>query len=436
MIGNPRRSPRLSSREIAAVRRGHRRRSGPLGAALRPGGGPPVTSEPVSKLAFVTPRYGDRVLGGSEARVREEARGLAARGHDVEVLTTCARDHHTWKNEWPAGVEMDGLVSVRRFETVPRSDPSLWSALERRIFSGQALSDADELAWVNSRFRVPDLYFHLAEQAGDYDALVFSPYLFWTTLYGIGVAPERSILMPCLHDEPYAYLRSTRAVLAGAGAVWFQSEPEHQLGHRLAPLASHRLIGSAVHVPEAYDPTGFRERHGLERPFVLCAGRREDGKGWPQAVRGFAAAIVRHGLALDLVTIGAGDPNIPPMLRERIIDLGYLDDDEVSNAFAAAEAYLQPSPNESFSRTIMESWLAGTVVIANMASEVVAWHCERSGGGLVYGDEIEMGECLRLVAEAPKLAAELAAAGRKYVLANYTWPQILDGMEATLEDFS
>jgi glycosyltransferase involved in cell wall biosynthesis len=387
-------------------------------------------------VAFVTPRYGDGVLGGSESRVREEARGLAARGHDVEVLTTCARDHHTWANVWPAGVERDGDVTVRRFETVPRTDPALWASFERRIFAGERLEDTDELAWLNSRFRVPELYFHIAECARDYDALIYSPYLFWTTLYCIGLAPERSILMPCLHNEPYVYLRSVRSALAGAASVWFQSEPEHQLGHRLAPLPSHQLVGSAVYVPESYDPAGFRERHGLERPFVLCAGRREEGKGWPQAVRGFSAAIVRYGLELDLVSIGSGEPNIPPILDKRIIDLGYLDDAEVSNAFAAAEAYLQPSPNESFSRTIMESWLASTVVIANMASEVVAWHCERSGGGLVYGDEIEMGECLRMVAEAPKLAGELAAAGRAYVLDNYTWPKILDGMEAALERFS
>ncbi|MHB1986739.1 MAG: glycosyltransferase family 4 protein [Acidimicrobiales bacterium] len=390
----------------------------------------------MAKLAFVTPRYGDGVLGGSESRVREEARGLAARGHDVEVLTTCARDHHTWANEWPPGTELDGEVLVRRFETVPRSDPVLWSSLERRIFAGEVLTETDELAWINSRLRVPDLYLHIAESARHHDALIYSPYLFWTTLYCIDIAPERSILMPCLHNEPYVQLAAVRSALAGVASVWFQSEPEHQLGHRIAPLPSHQLVGSAVDVPESYDPTGFRERHRLERPFVLCAGRREDGKGWPQAVRGFTTAIMRYGLQLDLVTIGAGDPKIPPMFAQRIIDLGYLDDEEVANAFAAAEAYLQPSPNESFSRTIMESWLASTVVIANMASEVVAWHCERSGGGLVYGDEIEMGECLRMVAEAPKLMGELAVSGREYVLANYTWPKILDGMEAALEQFA
>ncbi len=44
--------------------------------------------------------------------------------------------------------------------------------------------------------------------------------------------------MPCLHDEPYAYLRSVAAALASAAVVWFLSEPEHQLAHRLAPVAA------------------------------------------------------------------------------------------------------------------------------------------------------------------------------------------------------
>jgi glycosyltransferase involved in cell wall biosynthesis len=200
--------------------------------------------------------------------------------------------------------------------------------------------------------------------------------------------------------------------------------------------AEHPVVGCAVEVPSSYDPDGFRERHDLERPFVLYAGRREDGKGWRQVLGGFGAAVLRHRLPIDLVTFGVGDPQIPLGLEGRVVDLGYLEDEEVPDAFAAASAYLQPSANESFSRTIMEAWLAGTVVIANGASDVVTWHCERSGGGLLYRDELELGECLRFVAEAPKLAAELAGLGRDYVLANYRWPQVLDAMEASLERLS
>jgi len=389
-----------------------------------------------TRIAFVAPRYGDAVVGGSEAVMREAAEGLAGRGYDVDVLTTCAQDHFTWANEFPPGVTTDGTVTVRRFPTVQNRDYVRWNRVQDRLLSGEPLDDLDELAWINGRFRVPDLYLYLAGHAEEYAAIVFSPYLFWTTLYCASIAPERTVLMPCLHDEPYAYLRSVAAALASAAVVWFLSEPEHQLAHRLAPVAAHHsVVGAAVKIPESYDPDGFRQRHDLVRPYVLYAGRREGGKGWQELMAGFALAVRRHGLPFDLVTVGVGQAQVPSSLAHRIVDLGYLEPAEVPDAFAAADAFVQPSANESFSRTIMEAWLAETVVIASGASDVVTWHCERSGGGLVYADEFELGQCLRFVAQAPQQAAQLARKGREYVLANYRWPSVLDAMERSLEVF-
>ena len=37
------------------------------------------------------------------------------RNHDVDVLTTCARDYVTWKNEYPEGADRIRGVTVRRF---------------------------------------------------------------------------------------------------------------------------------------------------------------------------------------------------------------------------------------------------------------------------------------------------------------------------------
>ncbi len=367
--------------------------------------------------------------------MREAAQGLAERGYEVDVLTTCAQDHFTWANEFPPGVAADGSVTVRRFPTLQNRDHHGWDRAQEKILSGDQLDELDELAWSNGRFRVPDLYLYLSGHAAEYAAIVFSPYLFWTTLYCAGIAPERTVLMPCLHDEPYAYLRSVAAALASAAVVWFLSEPEHQLAHRLAPVAAHHsVVGAAVKIPESYDPDGFRERHNLMRPYVLYAGRREGGKGWQELMAGFGLAVRRHHLPFDLVTVGVGHAQVPASLEDRIVDLGYLAPGEVPDAFAAADAFVQPSANESFSRTIMEAWLAETVVIASGASDVVTWHCERSGGGLVYADELELGQCLRFVAQAPEQAAQLARMGRDYVLANYRWPLVLDAMERSLED--
>jgi glycosyltransferase involved in cell wall biosynthesis len=390
------------------------------------------------RIAIVPPRYGDDVVGGSEAVMREAAHGLAGRGWEVEVLTTCVRDHYTWANDYPEGVFTADGVTVRRFPTVHDTNRSARDAVERRIQLGLPVTAEEELAWVNGYFRVPALFHHLVAEAESYRAIIVSPYLFWTTVVGATASPERTIVVPCLHDETYAYLSVFRPVLARSAQVWFLSEPEHQLAHRLGPLASdHRVVGSGVPIPTSYDPDGFRARHGLgSRPYVLYAGRRERGKGWDDLLAGYTRAVIRGGLDLDLVSVGVGEVIPPPEVAGRVIDLGFLSNDEIGNAFAAAVAYLQPSPNESFSRTVMESWLAGTPVIATAASAVVAWHCQRSGAGLVYADEAELAECLALAAEAPEALRRLAERGREYVLANYTWGAVLDRMEAGLEELA
>ncbi|HUY06486.1 MAG TPA: glycosyltransferase family 4 protein [Acidimicrobiales bacterium] len=386
------------------------------------------------RIAFVTPRYGAGVVGGSEAVMSEAAWGLASRGHEVELLTTCARSHFSWENEFPAGISHDRGIVVRRFPTVSAKSRLLAGELERRVQSSEKLTEAEQIAWVNGRFRVPDLYLDLLKCARSFDAVILSPYLFWSTIYGAEVAPERTIVMPCLHDEPYAWLSIVSKTLSSSAGLWFLSEPEHQLGHRVAPgmSAHHSVVGAAVNLPSGYDTAGFRERHGLTRPFVLYAGRREDGKGWRQLLGSFSSALVGSDLPFDLVTVGVGAPNVPEGIQERVIDLGFLDEWELPSAFAAAEAMIQPSVNESFSRTMMESWLAGTPVIANAAGEVITWHCERSGGGLSYNDDLELAQCLRFIAEAPKAASALAERGREYVLANYTWEIVLDNMEDSL----
>ena len=383
------------------------------------------------RLAFIPPRYGDKVVGGSEAVMREAAEGLAERGWEVEILTTCAWDHYSWANQYPEGVTRSAGVTVRRF---PTEGPwvSERDRLGRRIVLGLPLSYDDQCRWINATLRVPGLFKHLLAHAAGYQAVILSPYLSWLSVACVEVAPERTVLMPCVHDERYAYLDLFRALLSKPACLWFLSEPERDLALSLAPLGRQMVTGAGVSVPERYDPEGFRRRYQLERPFVLYAGRKEAEKGWERMLAGFELAVETYGLPLDLVAIGAGDPEIPRSIASRVRDLGFVSAADRNNAFAAAAAYLQPSANESFSRTVMEAWLAGTPVIATGSGAVVRWHCERSRGGLVYDDDLELAQCLLLVAEQPSVARELAAHGRDYVLKNYPWPEVLDRMEASL----
>lgn len=388
------------------------------------------------KIGLVPARYGAGLVGGAEIVMAEMADGLAGRGWDVEVITTCAMDHFTWANELPAGVSEENGLTVRRFPAVNEPNEER-GRLEAAIMAGERLSIVEQQRWMNGGMRSPELYHYLVDHAGDYRALVFTPYPFWVTFAGAQVAPERSVLWTCLHDEPYAYLDLFQPVLTGVAGLFFQSGPEHDLAHRIFDrLSPHKVVGCGVGVPRKYDPDGFRKRHGIEGPFLLYAGRREGGKGWDDMLREFAGAVERSSLPFSLVTMGRGEFTAPSSVADRVIDVGFLPDDERDNAFAAAAAYVQPSRYEAFSRTIMEAWLAGTPVVANNASEVVRWHCERSGAGLTYDDEHEFEQCLSFIAEAPDTAAAMAQSGRDYVLRNYAFDEVLDRVEGCLVEWT
>ena len=56
------------------------------------------------KVGVVVQRYGTDVGGGAELHARYIAEHVA-RHAEVRVLTTCARDYVTWRNEFPVGIE-------------------------------------------------------------------------------------------------------------------------------------------------------------------------------------------------------------------------------------------------------------------------------------------------------------------------------------------
>jgi hypothetical protein len=66
------------------------------------------------KLAVIVQRYGADLSGGAELHARYVSERLA-RHADVEVLTTCARDYISWRNELRAGPDEVNGLSVRRF---------------------------------------------------------------------------------------------------------------------------------------------------------------------------------------------------------------------------------------------------------------------------------------------------------------------------------
>ena len=55
------------------------------------------------RVAIVSARYASELAGGAETLARGLAEELVRQGHGVEVWTSCAQDHFTWRNELPPG---------------------------------------------------------------------------------------------------------------------------------------------------------------------------------------------------------------------------------------------------------------------------------------------------------------------------------------------
>ncbi len=361
--------------------------------------------------------------------MREIALGLVERGWEIQVLTTCAVNPYTWANELPEATKTEDGIVVRRFPNVLATSASREHAVHGRIYYGERPSLDDQVTWLNALFRNPGLFETIFREKDDFDAFVFAPYLFWHTTVCMPVVADRSVVVPCLHDEVYARLEVMRHVLSVPAAAWFLSGPEHELAHRLGPVTpQHTVVGAGMDVPEEYAPEEFRREYGIDDPFVLYLGRREADKGWNWLMDQFSRAKT----PVKLVSAGSADAAVPHRLRGRVIDVGVLSTEQRNNALAAALAYVQPSLMESYSRTVMEAWLAQTPVLGRRGGAVVEWHCGRSGGGRVFSAAKDLGQHIEVLRNDPDLAAEMGRSGREYVLENYQWDHVLDLIEADL----
>src|SRR5437764_1315304 len=261
------------------------------------------------RLAFVVPRYGAEIVGGAETLARGFAERLADR-FEVEVLTTCARDHHTWQNVLPSGAETQGGVTVRRFAVSPR-DVGRFLEVQQRMSEGFPLELDEELAWAAGSVNSEALYGVLESERERFDALFFLPYLFGTTLLGTQVDRRRSVLIPCLHDEPFAYLKVVAHLFRSVRAVLFNSAPERSLARRLyggsnvAPVVG---FGFDPGEPAKEGSRAFRARYGIDGDYLLYFGRKEGGKNLPLLLDCFrACGDAGRGLSLVVAADGSID---------------------------------------------------------------------------------------------------------------------------------
>jgi glycosyltransferase involved in cell wall biosynthesis len=384
------------------------------------------------KVVYVTPRYGPEVVGGAEHGARMFAEHLAARGHDVQVLTTCARDHRTWANELPAGSSEVGGVAVERFPTATRRAADFDAYGAALLADPQAVSTAAADEWIRRQGpHSPALLDAVA--AAEADVVAFYPYLYEPTVAGIARTTRPAVLHPAAHDEAPIHLPRFRAVFASARGLVLHTFAEQRLVDQLFPVAATPQVVLGLGVdPAGTDPDRARAALGLgDAPYLVCLGRVDDGKGTGVLARFFAAwreLHPEHPLRLVL----AGPVLDRPPADPAVVVTGRVDDDTKWGLLAGATALVSPSGWESFSLVLLEAWLAGTPVLVNARCPATAEHVARCRGGLAYDGLAGFVAALDRLVGDPALATTLAARGRAYVERHYRWPSIIARYERFL----
>jgi len=383
------------------------------------------------KVAIVTPWYGRELIGGAERLAWELAHALVRAGSDVDVLTTCCRSFlDDWASNYHrSGVSNDGTgVVLRRFPVDTRDRVAfnrantVLTTMPRISLRGDhnVLDAVQTRAFVNENIHSRALQAHLSEAGSTYDAVIFVPYLYGPTLSGVPLVADRAFLIPCVHDEAYAYIEPVRAVIDAVRGVLFNSVGEEETATAIygpGLLAKSRVIGHAVEpVPPPPAPIAVGSFAPHRSRYVLYLGRQDSSKNIDFLIEAFRTFRERRvGSSLQLVLAG---PRSAAHSGDGILDLGAVSESAKAALLTYARALAQPSIHESFSRAIYESWYARRPVMVHGECRATSRAVEDAGGGWI-GTTLE--DWVRMFAAVDESADEAVDA-----LGEHGWAAALD----------
>ena len=375
------------------------------------------------KLAVVVQRYGQAINGGAELHARYVAEHLA-RHAEVEVLTTCASDYVTWRNEFPAGEERVNNVLVRRFRVRHERNTDTFGRRSERVFE-ETHSLADELSWLDAEGPTsPSLVRHIARHAENYDFCLFFSYRYYHAYHGARAAGSRAVLVPTAERDSAIGLGLFPPLFRGVRALMYNSPEERAMiqavsGNQSVPGV---VVGIGSDVPQNPQAGRFRQKYKIHGPFAIYVGRIDQNKGCKELFDYFQGYVRDVSNKLTLVLMGHSLLPIPE--HPRIRHLGFVDDQDKFDAMAGAELLFMPSYFESLSMVALEAWALGRPVLANGKCDVLKGQCIRSNAGLYYESYPEFVETLQSLERNRWLTGTLGRNGRQFFRENYDWPVI------------
>ncbi|MBN2384077.1 glycosyltransferase family 4 protein [bacterium] len=383
------------------------------------------------KIALVVQRFGQEILGGAELHCRFIAEHLA-QAHEVDLLTTCARDYLTWQNFYEPGQSSWQTLKIVRFPVVKQRDQVRYDQLSYLV-SFCAHTPAHEKEWlVEQGPHCPALIDYIDRQSSVYDAFIFFSYRYATVYQGLGLVKSKSILVPTAENDRIIHLSLYRDFFHLPAAIAYNSIEEREMIQSITGNQSvfGNVVGVGLSEVEPVLSSELMRKFDLRRPYLVYVGRLEEVKGCARLADYYLRYIEHNKPWFDLVYLGSG--TYRPPVQANILHIQDAIEAEKMAVIKGAQALVIPSPFESLSMVVLEAWSVKRPVIANGDCPVLRGQCLRSNGGLYYRNYDEFEAVLNAIENDHHLTTRLGEQGHDYYREHYNWPTIMSKYEQLL----
>ena len=385
------------------------------------------------KILFVVQRYGLEVNGGAELHCRQLAERLKDE-YNVSVLTTCAIDYVTWKNEYKEGIEhINGVKVIRKKVDFERNQKKFNKISEKLNNEKDNINLGIE--WQEAQGpHSSELIKYLENHKDDYDVIIFLTYLYYTTYFGLKVAPEKSILIPTAHDEPPIYYSIFNETFNLPKAILYSTTTERDFVNKRFKndYIENDIVGLGVDINENAQDIDLEKTFGIKDDYVVYVGRIDESKGCKEMFEYFLEYKKTYNSNLKLVLAGKSAMEIPK--NKDIVTLGFVSDEEKVNLIRKSKLLVLPSKFESLSLSTLEAMYLEVPVLLNGQCEVLKKHSILSNAGLYFESKYEFIEVLNFMISHPEIRKKMGQNGIKYVENNYKWDVIMKKLKNAIEN--
>ncbi len=383
---------------------------------------PVIASLSEMKIAIVTDYYYPQ-LGGITEHVHGQATELTRRGHEVTVLTPrlAVRPRTVDGEELP-----DRLFDV---VNVGRALPFYANGSETLVTIGAHLPSALDHVYRRHRFDV--VHVHNPFGALLPIAAIMRSRAPATVGTFHSVVPERYRLLRAARTPLRRVFRRLDACISVSDAV-IQSLQPHFPALEFTTIPNG--IDTGFFTPDA-DPLEALQG----KRTIVFVGRFDPRNGVKHMIAAFTALRRSRG---DVRLVIVGDGPLRPLI-ERLVPADLRDDVVFAGRvnklrpryLASAEILCTPCSLASFGMVLLEGMSAGLPVVASRLPGFELVMRDGVDGLMVdrADDDAGFAEALDRLLDDPALGRRMGAAGRQRAVSRFSWPIVVDELEALYE---